>query len=192
MRLYPCIAVAMKITFETIADALLSIAINDNPAELHGMLCGRLSGGQQMSDADCLAAIAELYDQEVSKFAPISRELLELHKLAADKLTDTGFELLLPDDEFELAQRLDSLGLWCQGFLVGLGLSGLSRDAQFSADAADALKDLAQIAQIDPAELESEESEANFFEVSEYVRMAALLIQSEINTRQQTEKPTIH
>ena len=184
----------MKITFETVADALLNTGINESPAELQGMLCGRLSGGQKLDDAGCLAAIAELYEEDVSTLTPISETLLGLYRQAANKLTDTGFgfELLLPDDEYELAQRLDSLGLWCQGFLVGLGLSGLSSEAQFSADAADALKDLAQIAQIDPAELESEESETNFFEVTEYVRMAALLIHSEVNTAKRTESPTIH
>ena len=184
----------MEIDFEAVADALLRVGINESPAELHGMLCGRLAGGQKLNDADCLAAVAQHYDEDAGKVADISDQILALNKLAAEKLTDIGFgfELLLPDDDYELTQRLDSLGIWCQGFLVGLGLSGLSSDTQFSADAADALKDMAQIAQIDPAELDSEESETNFFEVSEYVRMAVLLIQSEVNTAVRSDKPTIH
>ncbi|UTW44389.1 UPF0149 family protein [bacterium SCSIO 12696] len=184
----------MKVDFESLADALFKAAINENPSELHGLLCGRIAGGQKLSDDQCLAAVVEHFSEDGDKFAAISEQLLALYKLAYDKLRDTGFgfELLLPDDDYELAQRLDSLGLWCQGFLVGLGLSGLSSDTQFSADAADALKDLAQIAQIDAAELESDESETNFFEVTEYVRMAALMVHSEVNTTNTSKQPTIH
>ncbi|MCV6606233.1 MAG: UPF0149 family protein, partial [Porticoccaceae bacterium] len=101
----------MKIDFETMADALFKAAISENPSELHGMLCGRIAGGQKLTDDACLAAIAEHYPEDASKFATISEELLALCKLAADKLRDTGFgfELLLPDDEYELGQRLDCL-----------------------------------------------------------------------------------
>ncbi|MGS2722844.1 UPF0149 family protein [Porticoccus sp. GXU_MW_L64] len=184
----------MNVDFETVADAFFNAGINESPSELHGMLCGRIAGGQKLTDDTCMAAIAEHYPEDADKFSAISEQLLALGKLAGEKLRDTGFgfELLLPDDDYELAQRLDSLGQWCQGFLVGLGLSGLSSDTQFSADAADALKDLAQIAQIDPAELESEESETNLFEVTEYVRMAALMVHSEVNTLASAQQPTIH
>lgn len=172
----------MEIDFDTMADALSQAGIIGNPAELHGMLCGRIGGGQVLNDEDCLAAVAELFEVEFGQTVPISGELIALYEHAAARLADTGFgfELLLPGDEVELSLRLDSLGQWCQGFLVGLGLSGLSSDTQFSADAADALKDVAQIAQIDVDELESEENEVSMFELIEYVRMAALLVYSEV------------
>lgn len=187
----------MDLTFENIADVLLGAGITESPSELHGMLSGRLTGGQQLTDSDCLNAVAEMFQADAEKLGAISDTLITLCRATAGQLEDTsfGFELLLPDDEYELTQRLDCLGEWCQGFLVGLGLSGLSSDTRFSADAADALKDLAQIAQIDPQEMDSDEGDNQFFEVSEYVRMAVLLVHSEVLEAQLPDgekKPTIH
>lgn len=186
----------MEITFETLADTLLKVGINESPSDLHGMACGRLSGGQTLNEKEWLAVVAEHYETEPAKMQLIASELMALYQLAGERLQDTGFgfELLLPDDDYELTQRLESLGCWCQGYLVGLGLSGISSDTQFSADAADGLKDLAQIAQIDPQEADSEEGEVDFTEVVEYVRMAVLLIRSEIVTpdSETPAGPTLH
>ena len=187
----------MEIDFDTVADALGRAGIMGNPAELHGMLCGRIGGGQVLSEEDCLTAVAQLFEVTRSSVDTIGGELVAVYQSAVDSFVDTGFgfELLLPDDETELSLRLDSLGQWCQGFLVGLGLSGLSGDTQFSTDAADALKDVAQIAQIDTDEVASEESEVSLFELVEYVRMAALMIHSEAGVARsgdRPESPTVH
>ncbi len=187
----------MEVDFDTIADALGRAGIMGNPAELHGMLCGRIAGGQVLDEEACLAAVAELFDAERGNIDAASSELVAVYRNAAGKFADTGFgfELLLPDDEVELSLRIDSLGQWCQGFLVGLGLSGLSSDTQFSADAADALKDVAHIAQIDVDAADSEDSETNLFELIEYVRMAALMIHADVvasRSETQPASPTLH
>lgn len=176
------------------ADALAGAGVMANPAEIHGMLCGRLSGGQHLEDSACIAAIAELIDIDVASLDGLHDKLLPLYRDCIDKLHDTGFgfNLLLPDDEYELSQRLDSLALWCRGFLVGLGLSGLASETQFSNDSADALRDLAQISQVDAKELDNEKNEASFFELTEYVRMAALIIASDAQALKSDHQPTVH
>jgi uncharacterized protein YgfB (UPF0149 family) len=185
---------SMDTSFDTLADALAKIGVMANPAEIHGMLCGRLSGGQQLDNKACISAIEELYDLDPNSLNDISNELLSLYEGSVQKLQDSGlgFNLLLPDDEYELGQRIDSLGQWCQGFLIGLGLSGLSSDTTLSNDTADALRDLAQIAQVDSHEFDTEENEVSFFELTEYVRMAALLMVSETKPAESDSAPTLH
>jgi len=184
----------VDISFDQIADGLANTGLMANPAEIHGMLCGRLSGGQQLDSNGCVAAVEELYDLDTNTLKPMYGDLIALHEESINKLQGTGFgfDLLLPDDEYEISQRLDSLAQWCQGFLVGLGLSGLASETQFSTDCADALRDLAEIAQVDSQEFDTEENEVSFFELTEYVRMAALLIASEANEVKPNHKPTLH
>jgi uncharacterized protein YgfB (UPF0149 family) len=180
----------VNISFDQIADGLASTGVMANPAEIHGMFCGRLSGGQQLDNTACVSAVEELYDLDTNTLKAMYGDLIDLHEESINKLQDTGFgfDLLLPDDEYELSQRLDSLGLWCQGFLLGLGLSG----AKFSKDSEDALSDLAEIAQVNSHEFDTEENEVSFFELTEYVRMAALLIASEAKEVKPESQPTLH
>ena len=98
-----------------------------------------------------------------------------------------GFSPLLPDDERPLAERVQALTLWCEGFLYGLGLTGTS-DANLSSQAAEAVRDLAEITRAD-VELsgDSEEDETAFTELQEFLWVAAMLIHEERGLRTEGE-----
>lgn len=152
-----------------------------SPSEAHGILCGQLSGGQK---ADAMAWLKAYLPNIGVKREPWqnTREwLYMLRQFTLEELTDNQFNFmpLLPDDQDPLDQRLGSLAEWCSGFLAGFGSTGSRKPEEFTEDSLTALRDIQQISQVDTEIEEEEDGENAYFEVLEYVRMAALMIFTE-------------
>ena len=169
------------------------------PAEAHGILCGQLSGGEGLDIAQWFNRYLANIGHKGEPWQSSRDWFYSLHRLTLAELTSDqlGFMPLLPDDEDPLDQRLGSLAEWCSGFLAGFGTSASNRSVEeFNQEILDALKDIQQISQVDPEPEEDEtEGEAAYFEVLEYVRMAALLVFTEFALKPQTPIPpntTIH
>jgi len=168
------------LSFDDYCDLLVPVGALNSPAELHGMLCGRLCGGSRLLRADWLSLawnFLDLVDEQETKIdQALEDSIAELYNGTLVQLQDESLslQLLVPDDETDIGQRLQALSQWCYGFLTGFGSSGLSGDQTFSNESAEALRDYASIVQIGTDEDESEQSETDFFEVSEYVRLAAI------------------
>ena len=113
------------------------------------------------------------------------------------KLADTEmtFNLLLPDDETALSVRAESLSTWCQGFLTGLGLSGvqMSESNETTRDLREALVHLTEIAKLDIENIEMlDEDEEAYMEVTEYVRMVVFAIYDEYSQPAQSDQKKLH
>lgn len=181
--------------FDDIADGFVLANLPGSPAELHGVLSGRISGGQKMDNDQLLALVAEWLEEDVERIEDMGDMLPELYAYTREQICTHGFEFhpILPADEIELNQRLEALGEWCQGFLYGLGNSGLSIETELAGDIADALRDLAAISQIGLLEEdEDEEDEVSYAELVEYVRVAVLLVHAELGTSDCAEPRTLH
>jgi len=190
-----------KISFEDIANLLVSEKITMvSPAELHGLVCGQLASGARLSHDLWLQMAHDFLDidtftNETSKVGLVG---LYQQSLGQFESIEMSIDLLLPDDDYEISQRVEALGQWVQGFLVGFGMQGKQTDKSLGTDAKEMLKDLGQISQVASADLEEdEESETNFFEISEYVRMGAVYIFTECNQVKDdavvdSDSPTIH
>lgn len=147
------------------------------PAELHGLLCGSACAGGGLDDRAWLQRIREHAGAQLSDQAD-SSDLLWFRNRALVNLGDSDlrFDLLLPDADAVLPERLDALAAWCSGFLSGFGLAG-GRAEALDADGASGLVDLAAIADVDPGASESEaDAEESYAELVEYVRVVVLLI----------------
>lgn len=168
------------IPFDDLADLLLPMGSLNSPSELHGWLCGKLCGGARMEEADWLDQAWEFLDVVGGAGAEAREAVAHLYATTLSQFNDEefGLQLLLPDDETDLDQRVQALGQWCHGFLSGFGSAGIDGDAQFSADAADALRDLAAIVQAGLGDEDDDEDDAegDFIEIAEYVRMATLTL----------------
>ena len=151
------------------------------PSEAHGILCGQLSGG--------LKTEGMLWLKQFLLAVGVKREpvkdscdwFLELRNLTLDDLHNDQFDFmpLLPDDEEPLQTRLAALAEWCSGFLAGFGSVRQYKAQDFNEDCLTALRDLQQISQVDTEIDEEELGENHYFEVQEYVRMAALMLFTE-------------
>jgi uncharacterized protein YgfB (UPF0149 family) len=89
------------------------------------------------------------------------------------------FELMVPDDESPLPERLEGLAEWCAAFVDAFR----SSDAILEDDAEEALADLEAIADLDAEEAEADdEAELDFVAVVEHVRVAVLLLRTAVRS----------
>ena len=190
--------------FEDYCQIFTVAGLTTNPAELQAVLCGRLSGGQRLSDKKVLVVAADLLDISDSIVVTIKADVLQLYNDTAEQLENSNavFELLLPDDDDSLHERIETLSLWCQNYLSGLGQSGLSGNVSLPADVSEAMRDLAAIAMADSGNNDDdldpyassidEQDEVSFFELVEYVRVAVTLIYAEMKSANNPEGKTLH
>ncbi|MPQ65444.1 MULTISPECIES: YecA/YgfB family protein [Pseudomonas] len=162
-----------------------------SPAELHGLLLGRSCAGAGFEADSWLVDAAELLEGEPQD--NVRNALIGLQEMVKGELTsdDMTVVLLLPTDDAPLTERAIALGQWCQGFLAGFGLT--YRANALSAEATEVLQDLAAIAQVQEALEESDDGESDYMEVMEYLRVAPLLLFTEINKpAEPAAKPSLH
>ena len=188
------------ISFEELNHLLVPLGALNSPAELHGMLCGKLSGGVRLSAEEWLVQALEFLDIITDENQGVvgdhdgagQRALARLYPVVLAQLEDEhfSFQLLLPTDDASLEIRSEALGQWCHGFLSGFGSSGIAGDQKFSSEAADAMRDLAAIVSIVHDGDDGEEEESNFFDIAEYVRMAVLTLFTELGGDSSVSSPS--
>lgn len=172
-----------SLDYERVERQMASADIESSAAEVHGILCGLLCAGR----ADARARwFGELFI-EAQAGDPLVREcadsLKALHDetLVAVQGPGPGFRPFLPAEEKPLELRAQAVADWCQGFLYGIGVAGLSTEHPFSAETREALSSLTEISRMDTDQLvASEENEEALMEVAEFIWVAAMLVHSEM------------
>lgn len=182
---------ATEFNFDYLADQLAQLGTLTSPAELHGFLCGRLSGGARYAEDDWLVSAFEFLNPANPIESAQRAELVNLYHQALAQLQDhqLGFTPLMPDDDCELTLRLEALGQWCHGYLNGFGTSGIGKNADLSGETAEALRDFAAFVQMDQDCEADQEAERDYLEIVEYVRVAALSVFMEMALSQDNEVP---
>lgn len=183
------------LSFEAFCDMLMPFGALNSPSELHGMFCGRLCGGMQLSQDKWLEAAFELLDLAQESSAELEHEVLNLFESLQAQLEsdDFTFQLYLPDDDCDLEMRTQALSHWCQGFLTGYGCSVQDRNKELHNDHAEALKDIATIIQVEAnvEETENSEEETHYMELIEYLRVLTMNFYLDHRSEKQ-EIPAIH
>jgi uncharacterized protein YgfB (UPF0149 family) len=160
--------------YAEVSAQIAQLQLGVDAAELHGSLCGFLSGGESPGRADWLGKVmAEPEPEHVSSDSALDRLYVATEALMESP--DFGFELLLPDEAAPIGERGDALLGWCRGFLGGFGLAA-GEHPPLSEDSADALRDLARMAASELSYEDPEGDEESLAEVTEFVRVAALLL----------------
>lgn len=144
-------------------------------AEAHGMASGLLAVNVNFSGEQWLTEL-------LRHTAPLTTEtrvdLMGLFDDTQDVLLhdEFEFELLLPDeDDSTLIERVEALSQWCKGFLFGVGFANTA--PKFSQQAQEIIKDIAEMTKLDTAiELEDDEAENDFMELTEYLRAGVLAL----------------
>ena len=174
--------------FDALLAALNSLETEVTVSEIHGIACGLLCANTGAKPAQWQTT---LWPQQATGdlLAPEALAIFdELHDATRQQLNDPAcdFQLLLPDDEESLDQRVYALGEWCQGFLTGLAIGGIKDFKHLPDDAREVAEDLAEIARAGSSyELAgSEEDERAYAELLEYLRVGVLLINEELQPSQ--------
>jgi yecA family protein len=162
------------INFDDFANLLAPLGILNSPSELHGLLCGKLAGGASLSEVNWLLEAVEFLDFVSAPDESVRLALSRLYHSTQDQLRSAfGLKLMLPDDASLLSERARALSEWCHGFLSGFGSVDHQGKRNISEEYAEILQDIANIVQIQVDDEEDEPSaEADYMEVTEYVRVA--------------------
>ena len=102
--------------FDEISHELYAAELSANPAELHGVICGCICGGQTLQPDQLYQLVCSLLDTVAEQIEPLEETLLSLYDYSVGQVRSGGFvfQPLLPDDEMVIEQRVMALGEWCQ------------------------------------------------------------------------------
>lgn len=168
--------------YDVVNDALTRVECEQDAAEQHGQLCALLCLIEPLSVEQWLGIAlpkAAKGDALVAETRSILTEIYENTSQTLD-VDDFGFQLLLPDDDAMLSTRLQAISHWCQGFLMGVTHAGITDIDKLASNLPEIIRDFVEISRAENFEIEhSEEDEASFIEISEFVRMGTLLFRVE-------------
>ena len=146
--------------YSRLAQVLESLGLVQGAGEIHGLLCGMLSAGTSQANVDWIEGLfGELPADDL--LVQETRQMVgQLYQTSRRQLSDGGveFSLLLPDDDAPLEERARALVNWCEGYLYGLGMGGVS-EQQLAGDAKEALNDISAFTQLDLDNPGGEESD---------------------------------
>lgn len=178
--------------FDDMASVFSAAGIHTHPSYAHGVWLGMISGGVNCSPKAWVDVVIGKPDSWNHLSTPVQHMLLALAESSVEQLGDSHYvlQILLPDDDEELEERLLSLGEFCEGFSQAFTNYSAEHGDLLDADAAEALSDIRQVKELSLELSHGPEDEADFMEVLEYVRVGICLIhQSLLLNRTATGKP---
>lgn len=162
------------------------------PAELQGTLWGRTVAGADSQPSQLIAILPSLLD-EGDLTEAIQQAVTGLQEMVNRELSDGSvtITLLLPSDDDALRDRLNALSEWTNGFLSGFGM--VKQTDQLIKEVIEILEDLISITQLDTyiAVEDEARSEGDYAELVEFIRVAPLLVATELKSKPTTEQ-TVH
>lgn len=172
--------------FEDLDGRLGRLAAGIGAADLDGSLVGYLVAGGIATASNWLPALAlDALSQSLAG-SPDSVFFESYFSRVGKRLDDhdAAFVPLLPGDDQELGARVAALSQWCRGFIGGLGLGGIGRGRQLSADSSEILRDFERIAttEFEFGDSAAEDEDA-LSELVEYVRVGVLLLRENLFQR---------
>ena len=181
--------------FAEIEEAMRTSGLLGEPAEIHGEFCGLAC----VMGADAGPAWVATVLAESDGAGGDMRNVLQSLAATTWKALDSGdmeLSLLLPCDDEQLETRAESLGLWCQGFMHGLGAGSESgADSPLLADGitSEIIADFSQITRAAFTADETEaEGEAAYMELVEFVRVSVQLAFEELYRVRKTPNSEKH
>ncbi|SFC32331.1 hypothetical protein SAMN05660443_2260 [Marinospirillum celere] len=182
----------LPVCFETLADLCLKYRCFQSPSLFHGVLTGQLCGQDKLPREQWLLLFTQLLGEQVNlpeQDRKLALELLDqtLEQLGSGQM---DFEPLLPDELYEVEERFAALIKWLQGFLKSLKAAQIDQE-KLSQEAKEGLSDLEKIVEAgDLTPAANEENEKDLHELSEFVRLVAMMLYLELHPgRPQVEKP---
>lgn len=170
--------------FRELNNLLIDARAGSRAAECHGFLCGYFCVNRELQeDTFNKFLLADTADQDLYTecFVKISELAAEVNAKIA--VGDYGLQLMLPDDNSSMGEREAALIQWCEGFLSGLGIAGMTGLEALSTEGREVIEDMYKICllEVEEGDDEGEDEEAAFVELTEYVRMGAILLYEEFH-----------
>lgn len=150
-------------------------------AGCHGFLCGQIC----VSGFPPEELWQEFIDVQINDDEMVDDCYREIKILLADIIDNIqspnlDFQLMLPDSESPLEDRVNALAEWCHGFLYGYGSSTNHTVSSLTEECREVLEDFARICRVGLDNETNEEDEKAFVELIEYVRMGTIMIYDDL------------
>jgi len=172
---------AVVIDYQELTRRLTVSELNPSAAEAHGILCAMICAGKPRAEDVWMAELLDGTDDADLLARECRQSLRDLALTTREQIAgiELGFDPLLPDDSTPLAERALGLYDWSRGFLYGMGIAGVDAKG-LSEQGREVLGDFASITRLDLDDLDdSEDNEEALVELTEFVRVAALLVYDE-------------
>lgn len=164
-------------------------------SECHGVLCGFICGGINVEDNSWSSAFNDLMNDGLGLPVDLKNLLKNLFETSVNEFVSGEYQvkLMLVDDNKPLSEVAFSLSQWVENFMAGFAIGDGSKK-KLTKEINETMSDLGQICQIDTEIDDSEESQRSFEEISEYVRMSAMLCFAEFGKKPApaSDKKNIH
>jgi uncharacterized protein YgfB (UPF0149 family) len=186
-------ASAESLSYDQLNQDLAPLELPVQLSYLHGMLTGCLVAGSPFQAENYLRSL--LMNKSGSDYRQSTNALFSILAMTQTWLTNFGFDfhLLLPNDDAPLSERVLAFADWCEGFIEGLDMGGLSLDDISNEDVLEAIQHIDEFSDIDSNDFDyNEEDEKAYFEVSEYVRLAVLQIFCDLNEEGSGRQEPVH
>ncbi|MFT5756694.1 MAG: hypothetical protein ACI9LM_001414 [Alteromonadaceae bacterium] len=181
--------------FSSVQAILTTESVEAHAAEIHGVLTGLVCAGYAFEGTDYLGMVNDMLNNSEGLPKAVKVVIKTLFaQLWQDILDDSySFQLMLPDDDDSIIERGNALGVWVQGFNLGFGLQQ-NKATVLSDDVKEVLNDFVEIANLSDEMEEDESTEQAYYEISEYVRISALLCFTELGIlpEEHNKSETLH
>ena len=153
---------------------LTSIALPE--WELHALVTGAVIGSEAEANDDIVELLQEL---RPGLMDPVALRTLctSVRHLIVDE--SFQFDLVLPDEDESLVNRISAFGSWCDAFLECFDARNPQLRVELS-ELNEPLNDLENFAAVDASNVEDENVEVQLMELIEYTRVAVMLINESI------------
>lgn len=170
------------IPYQPFAEHLKTIGVLASPSELHAQASAVLCVNKQTPFDQWLKSISEDYCIEKPDDVNLRHVMSAVFDYAKEQLDkdDYSYQLLLPQEEFTLQERLEILSDWVSTFLSALGTAGFVSE-NLSPECKEFINDLDKIARIDNTIEGLEGEELDFIEITEYIRSGIMILYVELN-----------
>jgi len=167
--------------YDDLAAVLADEGIAADAAEVQGLLCGLLSAPGTATLPRWLEMLALRPEQVLSGTAMALLDRVFSVTVAQLESPGIEFQLLLPDDDAALQQRVAALAAWCQGLLLGITSAGYRDSTRLPENSREFLADANNISTAERFDLTGgEEDERAYTELLEYLRVGMLLLIEEL------------
>jgi hypothetical protein len=171
-------------TYQELTKILAEVDFTSTASELHGLLTGLVAGGMFKDSEDYLEHMAEMFNNGLSIKNPLKTTSEKMVKEIFSQFDsmEMSFELLLMDEDETLADQAQELLNWVQYFLVGFGLN--KRDLKATSnEVREIIEDFTNITHMETDIEDSNENQADFYEVIEFIRVSSVLCYQELGKK---------
>lgn len=183
--------------FDEVANMFASAMLDAHPSFVHGCWIGLIAGGRHHSPKAWVEFITQKPDGWSALSLPMQHLFLAIAEASVEQLGDPHYvlQLLLPDDEEPLEDRIFAISEWCTGFIRALKDSKIDVTTYFGTDAKEAFADMEEITEVNIDVDQDPHAEENYAEVVEYLRVAVSLIHQDVlsgRTQSGQHSPYLH